>query len=127
MSFSPKSLTKLIGVHPRLVSVIGAASAICPIRFEISEGVRSKARQKYLVETHKSQTMFSKHLPQKDGFSHACDVVVINDDGTANWHFENYRRVADSVKIASLQLNIPVIWGGDWNTLKDGPHFQLKD
>lgn len=35
-------------------------------------------------------------------------------------------RMADAVKAAAAQLNIPVEWGGDWVSLKDGPHFQLK-
>ncbi|HGC3467746.1 TPA: M15 family metallopeptidase, partial [Escherichia coli] len=24
------------------------------------------------------------------------------------------------------ELGIAIEWGGDWKTLKDGPHFQLK-
>ncbi|WP_404842381.1 M15 family metallopeptidase [Citrobacter sp. S-77] len=23
-------------------------------------------------------------------------------------------------------MGTPIEWGGDWRTLKDGPHFQLK-
>ena len=23
------------------------------------------------------------------------------------------------------ELNIPIVWGGDWKTFKDGPHFEL--
>jgi peptidoglycan L-alanyl-D-glutamate endopeptidase CwlK len=26
---------------------------------------------------------------------------------------------------AAKDLNVPLEWGGDWTSLKDGPHFQL--
>ena len=29
------------------------------------------------------------------------------------------------VKAAALDLKTPLIWGGDWKTLRDGPHFEL--
>ncbi|EFA2273757.1 M15 family peptidase, partial [Escherichia coli] len=36
-----------------------------------------------------------------------------------------YEKIAAAFRQASRELNIPVEWGGDWKTLKDGPHFQL--
>ncbi|HGC5233070.1 TPA: M15 family metallopeptidase, partial [Escherichia coli] len=27
---------------------------------------------------------------------------------------------------AAAELGIAIEWGGDWASLKDGPHFQLK-
>ncbi|MDM9311596.1 M15 family metallopeptidase, partial [Escherichia coli] len=27
---------------------------------------------------------------------------------------------------AAAELNTPIEWGGEWRSLKDGPHFQLK-
>ncbi|HFJ9590632.1 TPA: M15 family metallopeptidase [Escherichia coli] len=29
-------------------------------------------------------------------------------------------------KQAATELGTAIEWGGDWKTLKDGPHFQLK-
>ena len=29
------------------------------------------------------------------------------------------------VKQAAAELGIPIEWGGDWRTFKDGPHWQL--
>lgn len=115
-----KSLDKMAGVDPRLVAVMGAAAAICPLQFIITEGVRSWDRQKMLFEAGKSQTMNSQHCKGR-----AVDVCVIIN-GKADWTFANYRIVAQAVKAAALQLNVPVEWGGDWVTFKDGPHFQLK-
>ena len=115
-----KSLDRMAGVDPRLVAVMGAAAAICPLQFIVTEGLRSKERQAMLVQAGKSQTMNSEHCKGR-----AVDVCVMID-GKADWTFSNYQKVALAVKAAALQLNIPVEWGGDWKTLKDGPHFQLK-
>jgi peptidoglycan L-alanyl-D-glutamate endopeptidase CwlK len=30
------------------------------------------------------------------------------------------------MKQASKELDIPVDWGGDWESFKDGAHFQLS-
>lgn len=117
---SQKSLDRMAGVDPRLCAVIGAAAAICPLEFIVTEGLRSKERQAMLVQAGKSQTMNSEHCKGR-----AVDVCVLID-GKADWTFSNYQVVAKAVKAAAKQLNIPVQWGGDWTTFKDGPHFQLQ-
>ena len=120
-----KSLSNLKGVNPLLVSVFGAAAAICPIEFQITEGVRSIQRQEFLVDSGKSKTLNSYHLIQKDGYGAAGDIVVLID-GVASWHFDDYKQVSNSVKIAAQQLGAKITWGGDFPTFKDGCHFQLE-
>ena len=115
-----KSMRKLEGVNPLLVSVIGAAAVSCPIEFHITEGVRSYSRQKMLFEAGKSQTMNSKHLT-----GDAVDIAVFIN-GVVNWDFSNYAKVAKFVKEAAQQLGAVIKWGGDFETFKDGPHFQLE-
>lgn len=114
-----KSLDKMAGVDPRLQAVIGAAAAICPLSFIVTEGLRSKERQAMLVKAGKSQTMNSQHCKGR-----AVDLCVVID-GKADWTWKNYVTLAAAVKAAARQMSIPVQWGGDWTTLKDGPHFQL--
>jgi peptidoglycan L-alanyl-D-glutamate endopeptidase CwlK len=29
------------------------------------------------------------------------------------------------MKQAAKELNVAIIWGGDWRRFKDGPHFEL--
>lgn len=117
---SEKSLSRMAGVDSRLSAVIGAAAAICPLSFVVTEGLRSKERQAMLYQAGKTQTLNSQHLSGR-----AVDVCVLID-GKADWTFNNYRIVAAAVKAAALQMNIAVEWGGDWLTFKDGPHFQLS-
>lgn len=115
-----RSLERLKGVHPDLVKVVLEAAARSATQFQVSEGLRTAARQKELVAAGKSQTQNSRHLT-----GHAVDLVVINPDGSANWDFSLYRKVADTVAAAAALLDIPVEWGGNWKSLRDGPHFQL--
>jgi peptidoglycan LD-endopeptidase CwlK len=114
-----KSIQRMAGVDQRLQAVIGAAAAICPLTFIVTEGLRSNERQKMLFAAGKTQTMHSEHLKGR-----AVDVCVLID-GKADWTWANYVTVSKAVKAAAQQLLIPVEWGGDWVTFKDGPHFQL--
>lgn len=120
MMLSEKSMKRMAGVDPRLIAVMGAAAAISPIPFQVTEGLRTMDRQKMLCQAGKSMTMSSRHC-----VGEAVDIVCLVN-GQADWTFANYRKVADAVKAAAQQLNIAVEWGGDWTTFKDGPHFQLK-
>jgi uncharacterized protein YcbK (DUF882 family) len=84
MMLNEKSLKKLEGVNPLLVSVMGAAAAICPIEFQITEGLRSKERQKMLFDSNLSKTLNSKHLT-----GNAVDIVVYID-GVIYWDLKYY-------------------------------------
>ena len=117
---SQRSLSKLEGVHPKLVEVVKLAITKSPLDFSISEGLRTVERQKELVAQKKSQTMKSRHL-----IGEAVDICVLLD-GKANWDFDNYRIVANVFKDCAAELGIKITWGGDWTTLKDGPHFQIE-
>ncbi len=69
--FSSRSEKNLQGVNPDLVKVTRRALEISEVDFGITEGLRSRYRQKQLVATGKSQTMNSRHLT-----GHAVDVVA---------------------------------------------------
>ncbi len=116
--FSSRSEKNLQGVNPDLVKVTRRALEISEVDFGITEGLRSRYRQKQLVATGKSQTMNSRHLT-----GHAVDVVAYI--GSRVMGMAAVRKIAAAFRQASRELNIPVEWGGDWKTLKDGPHFQL--
>ncbi|WP_162475625.1 M15 family metallopeptidase, partial [Candidatus Erwinia dacicola] len=95
------------------------ALELSPVDFGITEGLRSQERQKQMVAQSSSQTMNSRHLT-----GHAVDVVAyVGSD--ISWNMPLYQQIAQAFKQASAELSIPVEWGGDWKTLKDGPHFQL--
>lgn len=124
----------LIGVHPDLVRVIKRAAM--SIDFVVTEGLRTLTRQKQLVAEGKSRTLNSRHIKAKNGLGHAVDIcpyvngkVVINwtggtpaQDRAANGAFT---KLSAAVKAAAKVERVPVEWGGDWKSFKDGPHWQL--
>lgn len=114
-----RSLDRLKGVHPDLVKVVKRAIQLTPIDFTVTEGLRTTERQKQLVAAGASQTMKSRHIT-----GHAVDLAALVD-GEVRWDWPLYAKIAKAMKDAATELGVPIEWGGDWKTLKDGPHFQL--
>ena len=117
--FSQRSLNNLEGVHPDLVAVAHRAVEMTTVDFVIIEGLRTVGRQKELFKSGASRTMNSRHLT-----GHAIDIVPWID-GQIRWDWPAFYPVAKAFKAASKELNIPIIWGGDWESFRDGPHFEL--
>lgn len=114
-----RSLSRLEGVHPDLVRVVKKAAAMSSLDFTVLEGLRTLARQKQLFELGATTTMKSRHL---DG--HAVDLAPMVG-GTIRWDWPLYGQLAVIVKEAAKAEKVPIEWGGDWRTFKDGPHWQL--
>ncbi|WP_293828817.1 M15 family metallopeptidase [uncultured Brevundimonas sp.] len=121
MSFrlSARSRARLAGVHPALIAVVEAAIVRSPVDFMITEGLRTPARQAALVKAGASRTRRSRHLT-----GHAVDVAALVE-GQVRWDWPLYGRIAEVFKAAAVDLKTPLVWGGDWKTLRDGPHFEL--
>lgn len=109
----------LEGVHPDLKEVVFRAREITTVRFCAIEGIRSENRQRLLFRSGASKTLNSRHLT-----GHAIDIAAYTDRGVS-WDWPLYTKVAQAMKQASKELGIPIEWGGDWRTFKDGLHFQL--
>ena len=118
-SFGTKSSEKLSQVHPDLQRVFNEAIKDSPLDFSITEGLRTRERQKALFDAGKSQTMNSRHLTGK-----AVDIAVIRD-GEVTWDFQYYRIVADHIKKVAKELKIDIVCGADWQSFRDGPHYEL--
>ena len=66
-----------------------------------------------------SRTLNSRHLT-----GHAVDIVLYVD-GKVTWDFDKYKEVADHIQVVAILNEVPLIWGGDWRGLRDGPHYEL--
>lgn len=155
---SPKSLRMLDSVYPDLQKVVLRAHQILEsgphaslLNFQVSEGVRTVARQEQLVARGASRTMNSRHLAHtNDGLSRAVDLVAVEADGDISWQWEDYFLIAEAMATAARECQIPVRWGGGWFIINsatdlhaaqadyiarkrsrnqkpflDGPHFEL--
>ncbi len=114
-----KSRERLIGVHPDLTRVVERAIEIATVDFTVLEGLRTKERQAQLLKAGATTTMNSRHLT-----GHAVDLGALVD-GKVRWDWPLYYKIAAAMKEAAKELNVAIVWGGDWRTFKDGPHFEL--
>lgn len=142
---SARSLSKLEGVHPDLVRVVKRAIELTEVDFGVTEGLRTKERQKELVAKGASKTMNSRHIT-----GHAVDVAAYLGR-EVRWDFGLYIKIAEAFRQAARELGVTVVWGGCWEPLNttddldgavaayvarkkreggraliDGPHFETK-
>lgn len=111
--------SKLKGLHPDLVKVVNRAWEIAPGSFRVTEGLRTKERQKELLDAGATTTMNSRHIT-----GHAVDIAA-EVAGKVRWDWPLYRNLAVVFKEAAKIEGVPIEWGGDWKSYKDGPHYQL--
>jgi peptidoglycan L-alanyl-D-glutamate endopeptidase CwlK len=114
-----RSVERLQGVHPDLVKVVERAIEMSPVDFTVLEGLRSPERQQTLVASGASQTLNSRHIT-----GHAVDLGAWVDN-QVDWSWPLYHKIANAMKAAANELGVAIVWGGDWRTFKDGPHFEL--
>lgn len=127
MELNASSKSKLKGVHPDLVRVVNRCAKDWKDKqftFGITCGVRTLEEQKVLVKKGASKTLKSRHIPAKNGYSHAIDVVAFID-GKVRWDWPLYDKISKAMKAAAKAEKVPIEWGGDWVSFKDGPHYQL--
>lgn len=123
----PTSQARMAGVHPDLVRVALHAIQITSQDFAVTEGVRSAEEEAAHVANGTSHTMNSMHLPQRDGFGHALDLVPwVNGallwalPAIVQWNF--IYPVAVAVQTAAIAEKVRIRWGGVWDrTLNDLP------
>jgi peptidoglycan L-alanyl-D-glutamate endopeptidase CwlK len=116
---SKRSLDRLQGVHPDLVKVVQLAITRTPIDFAITEGLRTKERQKELVAKGASTTMNSRHIT-----GHAIDFACFIGK-EVRWDWNLYNQVGPVFEECAKELGIPIVWGGRWRSFPDGPHVEL--
>jgi peptidoglycan L-alanyl-D-glutamate endopeptidase CwlK len=113
------SQAKLVGVHADLAKVVRRAIQITKQDFTVTEGLRTKARQVYLVQTGKSKTMNSRHLT-----GHAVDLAPVVG-GKISWDWDHFWPIVEAMEAAAKELGVDVEAGARWKSFPDGPHYQL--
>lgn len=126
--FSQRSINNLQYVDEDLVETCYLALEFSTVDFGISEGLRSKSRQKELFDSGKSQTMNSKHLdnPSTPDIidSWAVDVYAYVNGGVS-WEIKHYVQIAEAFRQAGIELNNKIRWGGSWTILNNEPSAEI--
>jgi len=118
--YSARSVKSLRGIHPDLRRVIDRALQDSPLDFVVIEGLRTPERQKQLVASGASKTLNSRHIT-----GHAVDLVPVGPNGKAAFDWPLYDKLGPAVKAAAQAEGVAIVWGGDWSSFRDGPHFEL--
>ena len=135
MNFSKRSLDNLKGVHPDLVKLMTEAIKDSPVDFTITEGVRTAERQQMLFKQRPKVTNVdgiikkSNHQVKSDGYGHAVDLYPFYNGSVQVQDKEvipKLKLIAVHIKAVAKCLGISITWGGDFKSLHDPPHFELK-
>jgi peptidoglycan L-alanyl-D-glutamate endopeptidase CwlK len=138
--FSQRSYNSLKGIHPDLVTVLVVAIQNSPFDFTITNGVRTAAEQQALYAQGRTKKGIivtnadgvknkSNHQAKDDGFGYAVDLYPYFNGSVQTAGTEVDKRlasIASHIKQTAKNLNINIEWGGDWKSIKDTPHFELK-
>ena len=122
--FGKRSKERLRGVDARLVSVLNELVKIMDVT--IIEGLRSEQRQEKLLKEGSTKTKFCKHITGK-----AVDLAPYPIDWKDR---DRFHYMGGMIRGIAKQLNVPVRWGGDWdsdgetkdNRFDDLVHVEIK-
>jgi hypothetical protein len=150
---SERDKKRLHGVHPHMASLIAEASVIVPKRYKelsifVIYGVRSREEQ-YRIwrechepdgtpngnpwKTNLNGTPKGKRTPEgspgtgvsRHQSGNAVDVGV-NVNGKLTWNEDEYDKVANVILELAAKNKVPVVWGGNFKSRKDRPHYELN-
>ena len=108
-SLSQRSIDRMDGVDERLVACVKRAIELTEMDFGVTQGLRTIEEQEALVAKGASKTMKSKHI---DGL--AVDLMAYVN-GRGCWELNVYDEIADAMKAAAQELDVPIRWGAAWH------------
>ena len=122
--FGKRSKERLRGVDTKLVNVLNELVKIMDVT--IIEGLRSEQRQEKLLKEGSTKTKFSKHITGK-----AVDLAPYPIDWKDR---DRFHYMGGMIRGIAKQLNVPVRWGGDWdsdgetkdNSFDDLVHVEIR-
>ena len=143
---SDASIEKMKGVHPKLIELMKKAISDSPYDFKVVQGLRTAEYQNSLYQQGRTKpgkivtkldgyNRKSNHQAKSDGYGHAVDIAVCghyDQNGiyvkytTDTEMFDNKKLVEISrhVKAVAKEMGLDIVWGGDWKTLYDTPHYE---
>jgi len=88
---------------------------------KVVSGFRTADEQLKLYHAGKTRTTKSAHMAGL-----GVDIALINGKlyETNFRYYENFNRLVQRV---SVEFDAIIGWGGDWLSLRDGPHFYIVD
>jgi peptidoglycan LD-endopeptidase CwlK len=129
MKLSAQDLAKLKNVHPDLKRIIEGVAKNYTFSFCVLEGDRSKAAQVKNLAKGVSTTLRSRHVIANNACGLACavDLAPLLPDGKSiPWkQWALFSQLNTLMMAVAKDIDVPLEWGGNWKTFKDGAHWQL--
>lgn len=144
---SDASIEKMKGVHPKLIELMRKAISDSPYDFKIVQGLRTAEYQNSLYQQGRAKpgkivtkldgyNRKSNHQAKADGYGHAVDIAVCGQyDQNGNYvkcttdaeMFDNKKlvKISKHIKAVAKDMGLEIVWGGEWKTLYDTPHYEL--
>jgi peptidoglycan L-alanyl-D-glutamate endopeptidase CwlK len=123
---------RLAACHPALIAKVNAAANLLAMEgqyFRVAQALRTYAQQQALYEQGRetpgaivtnAQAGYSNH---NFGCAVDCYPFLSGTTGELSWDAESaqFQQMVRALKSQGL------VWGGDWKSIKDPPHFQLAE
>lgn len=141
---SSRSLGTLATVHPDMQKVVKRAIELTTCDFMVVQGRRTWDDQARLYGQGRTATQMviaglpavyaQPHLPKvtwtmkSNHLSGKAVDLVAWVNGGISWDTTKgyYQVIAHAMKAAASIEGVNIVWGGDWLTNKDYPHFELR-
>ena len=122
--FGKRSRDRLRGVDVRIINILNELIKIMDVT--VIEGLRSADRQKELLAKGATKVKYSKHMDGK-----AVDIAPYPIDWKDR---DRFHYMGGMIRGIAKQLNVPIRWGGDWdsggevkdNGFDDLVHIEIK-
>lgn len=122
---SKRSLDHIARLIPDLRQLPARALELSKYDFGIICSVRTPEVQAAKVASGASLYSKSYHLANEFGLAEAFDIAVYVN-GEYSTDPKHYRKVAQAFMTAAIEQGVQIQWGGFWESLFDGPHFQIN-
>lgn len=123
-----KSQERLSTVVPVLQEIVHETLARSLYDFGIPKygGLRTIEDQEYLLTIGKSKTLKSKHLEGKA--VDICRYMGKDENGTSVYSFskEDLAPIAEIMLEVAEEKGVKLVWGGNWTSFVDAPHFEME-
>jgi len=144
-ALSTASRARLATVHPALREVVERAITLTTVDFVVVQGNRTRDEQMRLYgQGRTAQQCRAEGVPEayaQPGRARVTWTLNSNHiggravdlapyvDGGIEWDNSGrlglWPRIAEAMRAAADDLNVPIVWGGDWKSTPDRPHFEL--
>ena len=126
--FSNRSKERLATCDERLQRVLNLVIQV--VDFTVLQGHRSVEEQQELYAQGRTKPgAIVTHIDgvtKKGNHNYVPSRAVDIAPWPIDWNdLPRFRNLATAVKVAAVALGYDVRWGGDWQTFKDYPHFEI--